>query len=39
MDNALTKSHTKGEFSVNLYVNGLIMTSVHLVYFIIHFPM
>lgn len=39
MDNALTKSCTKGKFSVNLYVNGLIMTSVHLAYFIIHFPM
>lgn len=30
VDKALTKSHTKGEFPVNLYVNGLAMTSVHL---------
>jgi len=35
VDNALTKSHTKGEFSVNLYVNGLIMTSVHMLILLI----
>lgn len=39
INNASTKSHAKGDFSVNLYVNVLVMTSAHLAYFIIHFPM